>query len=90
MTCHQNALGGGQVRSTSQVLQSSDIVYQAVDITATLNDTATQPETVTVTAFPSTSTSETSSSTAGAITRAGMQWELIGAVGGGLAALAAL
>lgn len=46
ITCHQNALGGGQVRTTSQVLESSDVAYQAVDVTATMNNTATLGQTV--------------------------------------------
>lgn len=90
ITCHQNAIGGGQVRSTSQVLESSDVVYQAVDVTATMNNTATIPSTVTVTAFPSPPTTTSSTSTAGATTMAGRVWGAAGAVGGGFAALMAL
>ena len=65
------------------------ILYQAIDVTATITNSSTIPVTVTVTATPST-TSSTSSSTAGVETMTSGPWAMGGAVGAGLLALAAL
>lgn len=87
--CTQAQLGGGNIQRTSSTLGASQIVYQAVDVTQTINNTSTEPVTVTVAPSTTSTTSSTSSSTAGAQTANG-PWAMGGAVGAGLVALAAL
>ncbi|KXL46028.1 hypothetical protein M433DRAFT_234332 [Acidomyces richmondensis BFW] len=87
--CSQGAEGGGYIQKTSTKIGADQIVYQAVDVTATMNNTSTIPATVTVTAQQST-TSSTSSSTGLAPTMSSGPWAVGGAIGAGLVALAAL
>ena len=90
-TCVQVQQGGGIINRQTTTIGSDMIIYQAIDVTATINNTSTLPVTVTVTAKPSTtSTSTTSSSKAGVETMTSGPWALGGAVGAGLLALAAL
>ena len=79
-------MGGGNIHSKQQVATP---FYQAVDVTATKNNTATMPKTVTVTGKAK-KTSTTSSSIAGVQTTPAAPWAMGGAVGAGLVALAAL
>ncbi|KAK6389956.1 hypothetical protein LTR65_006007 [Meristemomyces frigidus] len=87
--CTQFQSGGGNINRQTTTLGASAILYQAIDVTQTINNTSTMPVTVTVTAKSST-TSTTSSSTAGVQTMSSGPWAMGGAVGAGLLALAAL
>ena len=88
--CSNYASGGGQIsKGKPSTLSPNQIVYQAVEVTSTMNNTSTMPQTVTVTAQHTTTTSTTSSSTAGA-TATGGPWAMGGALGAGLLALAAM
>ncbi|KAK5126739.1 hypothetical protein LTR85_009673 [Meristemomyces frigidus] len=89
--CTQVQNGGGNINRQSTTIGASAILYQAIDVTQTINNTSTMPVTVTVTAKSSTaSSSTTSSSTAGVQTMSSGPWAMGGAVGAGLIALAAL
>jgi len=85
----QTGNGGGNIRKATSTFSASDVTFQAVDVTSTNNNTSTMPQTVTITALPTTSSSTTSSSTAGAQT-GNTPWAMGGAAGAALAALAAL
>lgn len=92
--CYQERVAGGQIDRSSASVGTDEILYQAMLVTATANATTSGPDTVTVTQLP-TSSSTTSSSlatfTGGVPTApANGAWAVGGAVGAGLAALAAL
>jgi hypothetical protein len=95
VVCNQNAHGGGQIQQTSVTVAASDILYQAVDVTAlqkkpkeTGKNATTKKaaaKTTTATATP------TPTSTGGVAVATGNSWVgAVGVVGAGLAALAAL
>lgn len=89
--CHQEYLQNGQIVRTSRSVGTDVITYQPVQITATAMNSSTVPQTVTVTPTPSSTTSSSSSSTNFAdVQTANGPWAMGGAVGMGLAALAAL
>ncbi|KAI7169059.1 hypothetical protein D0869_13997 [Hortaea werneckii] len=89
--CHQEYIKNGIIDRTSQSVGTDVITYQAVQITATAMNSSTIPQTVTVTPTPSSTTSSSSSSTNFAdVQTANGPWAMGGAVGMGLAALAAL
>ncbi|WPG97499.1 Hypothetical protein R9X50_00027600 [Acrodontium crateriforme] len=86
--CSNLARNGGNVAKDTSTLGASQIKYQAISITQTINNTATLPVTVTVT--PSSTSTSSSSSSGAANPTAAAPWTLGGAVGAGLLALAAL
>ncbi|RMZ12574.1 hypothetical protein D0862_02631 [Hortaea werneckii] len=89
--CHQEYIRNGIIDRTSQSVGTDVITYQPVQITATAMNSSTVPQTVTVTPTPSSTTSSSSSSTNFAdVQTANGPWAMGGAVGMGLAALAAL
>jgi len=87
-TCIQARIGGGNIDHSTTTVGASQMLYQAVAVTATMNATATGATTVTVEPTTS-STSSIPTSTAGAQTVSG-PWAVPGLVGAGLVALAAL
>lgn len=89
-TCHQRAMGGGQIRSTSQILQSGDVMYSAVSVTATMNGTTAEATSSTRETSPvsTTAVAESSVTTGAAAAVTGAGWVSVGAVvGGGLVVL---
>ncbi|KAI7348925.1 hypothetical protein KC320_g6355 [Hortaea werneckii] len=90
--CHQEYIKNGIIDRTSQSVGTDDVItYQPVQITATAMNSSTAPQTVTVTPTPSSTTSSSSSSTNFAdVQTANGPWAIGGAVGMGIAALAAL
>lgn len=96
VTCHQSASGGENIRVTQATVAASDIVYQAVDVTAKSSKTkdkkkdAKKTVTKKVTVTPSTTSTTPSTGGVDVGRPTGLPWALGGAVGAGLAVVAVL